>query len=132
MEINEPESVTDLKDYKFFSFNGNTRAMFIATDRASKTEETKFDFFDMDFKHLPFTNGHPNADVYPEKPSAFDEMKNLADRLSEGIPQARIDFYEIDGKVYFGEITLFHWSGMVPFHPAEWDKKFGDWIALPK
>ena len=50
--------------------------------------------------------------------------------MGKGFP--RIDFYEINEKVYFGEITLFHYSGMVPFEPAEWDKKFGDWIKLPK
>ncbi len=132
VEINEPLTISDLTDYKFFSFNGTTKAMFIATDRASTTEETKFDFFDMEFNHLPFTNGHPNADKMPICPSTFTHMKELAGRLSKGIPQARIDFYDIDGKVYFGEITLFHWSGMVPFEPDEWDKTFGDWIELKR
>ena len=132
IEIIEPECVTDLKDYKFFSFDGFTKAMFIATDRASQTEETKFDFFNMDFQHLPFTNGHPNAEILPARPAEFERMRKLADKLSKGIPQARIDFYEINGKVYFGEITFFHWSGMVSFNPEEWDKKFGDWITLPK
>ena len=125
----EDKQSKDLKDYKFFAFDGEAKAMFIATDRSS-SEETKFDFFDMEFCHLPFTNGHPNAEITPVKPAAFDHMRELAGKLSEGIPQARIDFYDIDGRVYFGEITLFHWGGMVPFEPEEWDKTFGDWINL--
>ena len=59
-------------------------------------------------------------------------MYNLAQVLSKGIPHVRVDFYNINGKIYFGELTLFHWSGFVKFEPKEWDKIFGDWIKLPK
>ncbi len=127
----EDEQTRELRDYKFFSFNGAVKALFIAKDR-TRNEETKFDFFDADFNHLPFTNGHPNADVLPEKPKNFEEMKRLAAKLSEGIPQVRVDFYEANGRVYFGEMTFFHWSGLVPFEPEEWDKKFGEWVELPR
>ena len=58
-------------------------------------------------------------------------MKELAEKLSVNIPQVRVDFYEVNGKVYFGEMTFFHWSGMMPFEPEEWDYKFGSWIKLP-
>ena len=58
-------------------------------------------------------------------------MKELAEKLSVNIPQVRVDFYEVNGKVYFGEMTFFHWSGMTPFEPEEWDYKFGSWIKLP-
>lgn len=121
----------ELKDYKWFCFDGEPKAMFVATDRFTKGEETKFDFYDADFNHLPFTNGHPNATKKIEKPRGFEEMKALAAKLSKGIPQVRIDFYDINGKIYFGEITFFHWSGMKPFDPIEWDYKFGEWIHLP-
>ena len=127
----EDEQTRELRDCKFFSFNGTVKALFIAKDR-TRNEETKFDFFDADFNHLPFTNGHPNADVLPEKPKNFEEMKRLAAKLSEGIPQVRVDFYEANGRVYFGEMTFFHWSGLVPFEPEEWDKKFGEWVELPR
>lgn len=126
----EDSKTKDLRDYKFFAFDGEVKALFIATERGAK-EETKFDFFDADFNHLPFTNGHPNAAKYPEKPKCFDEMKKLAKKLSEGIPQVRVDLYECNGKVYFGEMTFFHWSGLVPFKPEQWDRTFGDWIKLP-
>lgn len=125
------ESGYELKDYKFFCFDGIPKAMFIATDRGVAGTETKFDFFDMDFNHLPFTNGHPNSDKPVKKPTGFEEMKRLASALSKDIPHARIDFYDINGKIYFGEITFFHWSGTTPFEPMEWDYKFGEWIELP-
>ena len=104
--------------------------MFIASDRGS-VEETKFDFFDEDGKLLPFTNGHPHASPTPELPKEFEKMKQLASALGKGIPHVRVDFYEADGKIYFGEMTFFHWSGTVPFEPAEWDYIFGEWLKLP-
>ena len=120
-----------LKDYKFFCFDGKAKAMFFASDRQKANEETKFDFFNMDFKFLDFINGHFNSKVLPKKPKNFELMKELAEKLSKGVPQIRIDFYEINGKVYFGEMTLFHWSGFVPFKPEKWDLIFGFWIKLP-
>lgn len=102
------ESGYELKDYKIFAFNGEAKAMFVASDRTNPNEETKFDFFDMDFNHLPFTNGHPNAKEWDKikRPKGLNEMKKYAEILSEGLPEARIDFYDINGKVYFGEITF--------------------------
>lgn len=128
----EDESGEELRDYKFFCFNGEPKLMYIATDRTSETEETKFDFFDMDFNHLPFTNGHPNASVIPNRPTCFEVMKELAAKLSKGIPHVRVDFYEANGNVYFGEFTFFHFSGLVPFNPEEWDNRIGKWITLPE
>lgn len=121
------ESGTELKDYKFFCFDGKPECLFIATDRP---HDTKFDFYDMEFNHLPFTNGHPNADKEIKRPAGMDEMVEIAKKLSEGMPHVRIDFYDINGRVYFGEITFFHWSGLVPFEPEEWDYKLGEKIKL--
>lgn len=58
-------------------------------------------------------------------------MKRAAEKLSKGMPQVRVDFYEVGEKVLFGELTLFHFSGMTPFEPEEWDYRFGEWIDLP-
>ena len=121
-----------LTDYKFFCFDGEPQAMFIATDRAKRDTETKFDFFDMEFNHLPFTNGHPNSDKPINKPEQFELMIELAKKLSDGLPHVRVDFYESEGNIYFGELTFFHWGGFVKFDPPEWDEKFGEWIRLPK
>lgn len=120
----------ELRDYKFFTFGGEPRVLYIAQGRG-KGGETVADFFDMDFNHLPFTIDHDMADVPPEKPVQFEEMKRMAALLSQGTPQLRVDFYEVDGQIYFGEMTFFHCSGLNPFHPEEWDHIFGDWVTLP-
>ena len=129
-EYMEDEKDNELRDYKLFCFNGKYKMMFIATNRQGEGD-TFFDFFDKDFNHLPFTNGHPNAPQLPHRPDNYDKMIELAEKLSMDIPQVRVDFYDVNGKVYFGEMTLFHWSGIIPFEPEEWDKTLGDWIKLP-
>lgn len=126
----EDESGFELKDYKIFCFNGTPRFLFVATGR--QQNDTRFDFYDTEFNHLPVLNGHSNADVWPTKPENFEEMLDVASKLSQGIPHVRVDLYNINGKVYFGELTFFHWSGMVPFEPVEWDYKFGEWLKLPE
>ena len=131
-EYMEDTATKELRDYKIFTFDGEAKALFVATERASELEETKFDFFDMEYNHLDIRNGHPNATVPPEKPKNLDEMKVLAEKLSKNVPHLRVDFYEVNGKTYFGELTFFHWSGMKPFEPYQWDETFGSWIKLPK
>lgn len=121
----------ELRDYKWFCFDGEPKVMFVASDRQKNGEETKFDFYDENFNRLPITNGHPNSSTFIEKPKGFDIMKELASKLSKGLPEVRMDFYDVNGKVYFGEFTFFHWGGLMPFEPREWDLKFGDWIKLP-
>lgn len=123
------ESGTELKDYKFFCFNGRCEAIFIATDRGV---DTRFDFFDRDFNHLPFTNGHPNADKPILKPNNLKEMIRIAQELSIGIPQVRVDLYNVKGQIYFGEMTFFHWGGKKPFKPEKWDQWLGSFIELPE
>lgn len=124
----EDESGFELKDYKIFCFDGSPKFLFVATGR--QQHDTRFDFYDLDFNHLPVLNGHPNADLWPVKPENFSEMLDVAAKLSKGIPHVRVDLYNVNGKIYFGEMTFFHWSGMVPFEPLEWDYKFGEYINL--
>lgn len=126
----EDTKTGELRDYKFFCFNGKVRALFIATDRQKKGTDVKFDFFDEHFQHLPLRQGHENAEVMPEKPICFDEMKKIAELLSKDLKEVRVDLYEVNGKVYFGEMTFFHHGGWTKFDPEEWDKIFGDWIEL--
>lgn len=120
----------ELRDYKFFTFGGEPKVLYIAQGRG-RGEPTVADFYDMNFNHLPFTIDHDTAKIPPEKPKCFEDMKKLAAVLSKGTPQLRVDFYEVNGKVYFGEMTFFHCSGFDGFHPDEWDKTFGDWVVLP-
>lgn len=126
----EDSQYHELRDYKFFCFSGEVKAMFIATERQHR-EEPYFNFFDRDYKPLNIVQGHPQAPVFPQKPVNYELMINLAEKLSKDLPQVRVDFYEVNGQVYFGELTFFHFSGLVPFEPKEWDKTFGDMIALP-
>lgn len=123
------ESGTELKDYKFFCFNGKCKMLFIATDR--NTGDVKFDFFDLNFVHLPFKQGHPWATKKINKPDSYEKMIELAEILSKNFTHVRVDFYDIKGKIYFGELTFFHDSGWVPFEPNEWDYKIGEWLQLP-
>lgn len=128
----EDAAYHELRDYKFFAFDGEVKALFIATDRMDKSKPTAFDFFDAEYHHLDLRHGHPNAEVLPQKPMNFDEMIKLAQKLSAGLPEIRVDFYEVNGKTYFGELTLFHHAGFVPFDPEKWDAMWGNWIHLPE
>ena len=131
-EYMEDESGYELKDYKFFCFDGEPKFLFVATDRQKECEETKFDFFDLDWNHLPVTNGHPNSSETIKKPLNLEEMIQVARKLSQGMPHVRVDLYNIRGQIFFGELTFFHWSGMTAFEPREWDYRFGEYINLPR
>ena len=122
------ESGYELKDYKFFCFNGIAKCLFVATDRP---DDTKFDFFDMEWNHLPIINGHPNNPTPIPRPQNFEKMVEISEKLSSGIPHVRVDLYNIGGKIYFGELTFFHWGGMTKIEPLEWDYKLGDMLVLP-
>ena len=123
----EPKNGSGLNDYKFFCFDGKPKIMFVATDRST---DVKFDFFDMDFNHLDIYNCHPTADHPIEKPATFEQMKQIAEKLSQGMKTVRVDLYEIDGKIYFGEYTFFHAGGFYLFSPEEWELKLGSWIDI--
>ena len=130
-EYKEDSNTKELRDYKYFCFNGKVEMMFISSNRQGEGD-TYFDFFDKDFNHLPFRQGHPNAPVVPEKPINHGKMIELAEKLSSGIPHVRIDFYEVDNKIFFGEMTFYHFSGFTPFESEEWDNKIGDMLDLSK
>lgn len=120
----------DLPDYKFFCFDGEVKALFVGTERA--TGNVKFDYFDADFNHLDLVQTHPMSGRQIEKPACFNEMKEIAGKLSQGFPHVRIDLYEVKGRIFFGEYTFYHHGGCVPFHPKKWDDIFGSWIKLPE
>lgn len=120
----------ELRDYKVFCSDGKPWMLFVASNR--QTGMANFDFFDMDFNHLPITNGHPMAPFKIDKPKSFDRMKELAAILSVGFTHVRVDFYDINGHLYFGELTFFHNSGLESIQPLEWDYKMGNYIHLPQ
>ena len=90
---------------------------------------TKFDYFDLDFNHLDIKQKYPNAGKV-RKPATFNEMVKLARIISTGYKHVRVDFYEVDGHLYFGEFTFYHFSGFMPFQPDMWDKIWGNWISI--
>ena len=99
----QEEGQDDLMDYKFFCFGGVPRIMYMSRDHA---ENVTTDFFDMDFNHLPIRMQAPPSKVPPKKPEQFEKLKELAACLSQGIPHVRVDFYVINGRIYFGEMTF--------------------------
>lgn len=115
-------------DYKFFCFNGKCKMLFVATGRLSG--DTRFNFYDENFSPLPFTQGHPNSKSSIEKPINFDTMLYIAEVLGKGFRHVRVDLYNVEGQIYFGEMTFFHYSGNVPFEPSFWDAKIGEWLDL--
>ena len=119
----------ELRDYKFFCFDGEPKVMFVASGRGAG--QTKFDYFDTHFNRLDIKQHYPNSEGEIERPETFGRMMDAARTLSRGIPHVRIDFYEVDGKMYFGECTFYHFSGFMPFEPDEWDEVFGSWLFLP-
>lgn len=123
----ESSDGSSINDYKFFCFNGKPELMFVATDRSV---DVRFDFYDMDFNHLPIYNIHPNSDKTVEKPKCFEEMKQLCEKLTKGMKFVRLDFYEMDGRIYFGEFTFFHAGGFYLFEPYEWEKRLGDLLKI--
>ena len=125
--LSEKKQKGQLTDFKFYTMNGKVRAVLIVTDRGVST---KADYFDREFHHLDFTWGYPNAEKCPMKPQGFDQMIALAEKLAKNTIEVRVDFYDVGGQIYFGEMTFFDGSGMQRIEPVEWDKKLGTWLDL--
>lgn len=121
---------TSLKDYKFYCFNGIMKFVMINSDR-NTDEPTKADYFDKNFKWLDFTWGYDHAKKHPQKPENFEKMVSLAEKLAKGFPHIRVDLYECDGQIYFGELTFYDGSGFDAIEPIEWDYKIGKMLKLP-
>ena len=120
----------DIKDYKFFCFNGSMEFFDIDIDRFI---EHRANYYDRNGNFLPFGKTYcpPDYTKKIEMPKNLDKMIELAETISHNTVLSRIDFYEIDGQVYFGEITFYPGSGFSPFTDEKWDYKLGDMIDLP-
>lgn len=115
------------KDYKIFCSYGEPKFLFVASDRYN--DNTKFDYFTLDWEWMPVKNGHPNAG--PEAitcPDGWERMIECAKKLSKPFPLVRVDFYYENGRVIFGELTFLHFGGLTPFDPPEYDLKLGQLI----
>lgn len=119
----------DLPDYKIHVFNGEPKAILVCSDRYSGLTE---DFYSETWEHFPVRRPtHPNAKDPAPKPVELPELLRLARELAKDIPFARTDFYIVNGKIYFGELTFYPASGLTPFVPDSWDETLGSWLTLP-
>ena len=119
----------DVKDYKLMCFNGKVKCSFVCSGR-NTPKGLHIDFYDQNWELMPFTRHYPNSGQYTPKPYNYELMVSLAEEISKDMPFVRIDFYEINNKVYFGEITFYPGCGFEEFSPREWDRVLGDWIVL--
>ncbi len=121
-----------LTDYKFMVFGGKCKCIFVCVGRQSKL---RLDAYDMDWQLMPFTrNNHPNMKERIPRPKGYETMLFIAEKVAGFVdnPFVRVDFYEVNGKVYFGEVTFYPEGGLGSFNPMEWDYVLGDWIELEK
>lgn len=118
----------DLVDYKFMCFSGKVQCIFTCSNRASG--DLRVDFFDREWDPLPFTRRFPRAEKLPSPPKTLLEMIWAAESLAVDLPFVRVDFYEVEGRCYFGEMTFYPGSGYEKFEPNEWDTILGNWLDL--
>lgn len=128
METNEQK---ELIDYKFFCFNGNPKVILVCSERFSSDNMCET-WFDENWNFLDIIESNHRVNKKIKKPINFSQMMEFSKKLSRDIPFIRVDFYEINGKIYFGELTFFPAAGFEKFEPEEWDKKLGNMLELPK
>lgn len=120
--LNSANPEAGINDYKFFCFNGVPKYVVVDTDRYIGH---KRNFYDLEWNNLNIESDCPSCDKKIEKPKNFDYMIKVAKRLSESFPFVRVDLYNINGKIYFGELTFYPWSGYVQFFPDKFDYILG-------
>ena len=118
----------DLVDYKVMCFNGEPKIIFTCTDRFESN--LKVTFFDKKWEQLPCSRHYPASEKKIDKPYNFDLMLELSKKLSKDITFVRVDWYEINNKLYFGELTFYPGSGYEEFNPEIWDERIGQLITL--
>ncbi|KAB2332604.1 ATP-grasp fold amidoligase family protein [Bacillus mesophilum] len=123
------ESGKELKDYKIFCFNGEPEVIQVDFNRFI---EHKRNFYDKKWGLLPTAIRYPNdPKTLISKPKRLNDMLNLARVLAKNYPFVRIDFYSINSRLYFGEMTFYPEGGVGKFKPDNYDAIFGEWLELP-
>lgn len=119
-----------LMDYKIFCFNG--KAHFVQANKGRDTKEHAQNFYDLNWNILPFGKDlKPRLDIEIEAPITLTKMKEIAEDLAGDFPFVRVDFYEVEEKIIFGEMTFYPKSGLPDFTPKEYDKILGELLILP-
>lgn len=127
----EQEGQSDLSDYKFYCFDGQVKVLHVTFGRGTQ-EGLSINFYDEQLNQLPVQHfKYPNHDGEFVPPVNYQKMVELAALLSKGIPHVRVDFYDVNGKLYVGELTLFSSGGMGRFKPDSFDMQMGQWLTLP-
>lgn len=127
--VDNQSSDGSIADYKFLCFNGKPEYVVLDTDRFSAH---KRNIYDMDWNDLHIESDCPCIDTPHQKPENFEEMKRIAAILAKDFPAVRVDLYSVQGKIYFGELTFFPWSGYVQFTPDRFDYEMGEKFILPE
>lgn len=122
------ESGTDLSDYKFFCFHGEPQFINVISGRE---KDICLDSFDASFRHIPVVHAHKNNPKKIKKPVGYEKMVELARILSKNFLHVRVDFYNVKGKIYFGELTFYPSAGLRGFEPESYDEAFGNLMVLP-
>jgi hypothetical protein len=119
----------ELKDYKIFNFGGEPKIIEVDYDRF---KNHKRQLFTLNWERINAYYEYPDNDKIIEKPKQLDIMLNFARKLSKGHPFIRTDFYIVNDKVYFGELTFYPHCGFGHITPFEFDLEMGNWIILPE
>lgn len=127
----ENEEFGELIDYKFYCYGGVPEVLWVCCGRFGP-DGVKYDAFDMAWNQIPVFKGKPAAGLNLPKPPEFEAMRDIARQLAEGFPFIRVDLYCVQGRIYFGELTFYPDSGMVPFTPDHYNRVFGDFFKLPE
>lgn len=122
----------ELKDYKFFCFNGNPTYMQYDSGRFHGRHLRNY--YDMDLKFIPVRDDVPSDESHSPEISLdiFEKMKSIAADLASPFQHVRVDFYLVNNKIYIGELTFFHNGGITWFNPSEYDEIFGSHWKLDK
>lgn len=121
----------ELHDYKLLCFNGKVKCSFVCLDR-NRSGGLRVDFYDSNWTKMPFERHYHNSETNTPRPVNYKKMVTFTELLSQDISFTRIDYYEVNGNLYFGEITFYPGSGIEEFTPEEWDYTLGSWIQLPE
>ena len=129
----ETDEKGGLIDYKIWCFNGKPHSVFVASNRDNAHHRVDFNCYDTKWNHHPelLTKQYQNNCNIP-KPANLNKMLDYTAKLSNGLPQARIDLYNIKGKIYFGEITMTSCYGMMPYYTQQMLDEMGKLCILPK
>lgn len=128
--LGRPDSI----EYKVTCFGGEVGFITVCRGIAhAELYKRTNDFYNTEWNFLPFVTAYyKNSGINHEKPAELEQLIEVCEKMSAGLPVARVDCYIIDGVVVFGEITFFTWSGLIRFIPEEYDRKLGDMITLPE